>query len=175
MPETTADEGGGLMWKAYHREIDQRLDELRPERVGAGEKEWREPVYGWARNHIPDESNIVHHFAEQIVDRREGQATKRGNEHLRRWMHGQMPLTWADLGPLPIRVGKLRIRLDAATPEDLDDAAGEVQADGARTWQEVLLLAETMREIAKLARRAGLATVAKVGDLPPHESDEAAA
>lgn len=163
-----------MMWKEFHREIDRRLDDRRPKRASVGEKEWREPIYGWARNHIPDETNLVRVFAEQIVDRREGEATKRGNEHLRRWMHGQMPLTWADVGPLPIKVEKLRIRLDAATPDDMEDAANQVQAEGAKTWQEILLLADTMRDLARQARHAGYVTVARLGDLPPREDAEAA-
>jgi len=174
MTQPEYDDDVNMMWTQFRREIDKRLDAIRPQRASVGEKEWREPVYGWARNHIPDETNLVRRFAEREVDTREREATKRGNEHLRRWMRGQLALTWADIGPLPVKVGKLRIRLDAATPEDLDDAAGEVQADGLRTWNEVLLLAETMRDLAKQARHHGYVVVALLGDLPPRHEEEPA-
>src|SRR5262245_29226623 len=161
-------------WENYRREIDKRLNAIRPQRAGVGEREWREPVYGWARNHIPDESNLVHNFAARIVDQREGQATKIGNLHLRGWLHGVEPLDWSVVGPYPVRVGKLRIRLDAVTPDELEDAARELRAAGQIVWNEVLLLHDGMLDLARAARRQGLATVAKLGDQEPREQPQAA-
>lgn len=168
-------EDAPLMWKEFHHEIDRRLDALRPKRTSMRERDWREPVYGWARNHIPDESNLVRRFAEKEVDRREEQATKRGNRELRRWMDGQIPLVWSDIGALPIMVDdQLRVRLDAATPQDAEDAARKVQADGLKVYQETLRLAECERELASMARRAGLTLISLLGDLPARISEDAA-
>lgn len=140
-----------------------------------GEREWREPIYGWARNHIPDESNIVKRFAEKEVDRREREATTRGNKQLRRWMDGQMPLVWNDIGALPIMVDKqLRVRLDAATVQDFEAAANLIQADGLRVYQETLRVAECERELAGRARQAGVVIVAMIGDQPPRIEEDAA-
>jgi hypothetical protein len=164
-----------LMWREFHQEIDRRLDALRPKRASMKERNWREPVYGWARNHIPDESNIVKRFAEKEVDRREEQATKRGNRELRRWMDGQIPLIWSDIGSLPVKVmDDLRVRLDSVTPQDLEDAAKLVQEDGFKVYQETLRLAECERELASRARQAGLLIVALLGDLPPRLGEVAA-
>lgn len=154
-------------WAAYHTEIDKRLDALRPQRSSSGDKDWREPVYGWARNHIPNESNLVRHFAEKEVDAREGKATRRGNKMLRRWAKGQIPLVWSDLGPLPVVLNGTRIRMDALTPDDMDDAAQEIESNGKQVFAEVLLLAESLRKLAQNARRAGYSFVAEVGDLDP--------
>lgn len=164
-----------IMWREFHQEIDRRLDARRPKRASMKERDWREPVYGWARNHIPDESNIVRRFAEKEVDRREEQATKRGNRELRRWMDGQMPLIWNDIGALPVKVrDDLRVRLDAVTPQDLEDAAKIVETDGFKVWQETQRLGECERELARRARAAGFVIVALIGDLPPRLQEQAA-
>src|SRR5262245_24605150 len=109
---------------AFREEIDKRLDAQRPARAEVGEKDWREPVYGWARNHITDEQHLVRNYARTEVDRREKEATKAGNAQIRKWIDGQAPLDWTMLGAKPIIVNKLRVRLDAATDGDLDTAAG---------------------------------------------------
>lgn len=154
-------------WVEYRHEIDRRLDAVRPERCGANEKDWREPIYGWARNHIPDESNLVRRFAEKEVNNRERIATTRGNKLLRGWLHGRVRLAWRFLGPLPVVVGKVRIRLDAATPDDLEDAARELEERGRLVFNEVLLLVGGLRDLARAARRQGLLTVSLIGDLAP--------
>lgn len=88
-----------------------------------------------------------------------------------------MPLVWADIGalPLPVKVNEqLRVRLDAVTPQDLEDAAKLVQDDGLKVYQETLRLAECERELAQRARIAGFLIVALLGDLPPRIEEEAA-
>lgn len=154
-------------WAEYHAEIDKRLDALRPQRSGSGDKDWRERVYGWARNHIPDESNLVRHFAEKEVDAREAKATRRGNKLLRRWAKGQIPLLWSDLGPLPVVVDGVRIRMDALTPDDMDDAARELRSNAKQVYDEVLILSESLEDLARTARRAGYSFVAEIGDQEP--------
>jgi hypothetical protein len=156
-----------LMWQEFRQEIDRRLDARRPERAGVSEKKWREPVYGWARNHLPDESNIVRRVAEREVDQRERQATRRGNDLIRAWMHGRMPLAWSLVGPLPVKVGRLRIRLDVATASEVEDAARELQANGKAVYDEVLLLCDGLRDIGRQARQQGYVAVALIGDQPP--------
>lgn len=154
-------------WADYHAEIDKRLDALRPQRSSSGEKDWRAPVYGWARNHIPDETNLIRHFAEKEVDGREAKATRRGNKLLRRWAKGHIPLLWSDLGPLPVVVDGVRIRMDALTPDDMDDAARELRSNAKQVYDEVLILTDSLEDLARTARRAGCSFVAEIGDLDP--------
>jgi hypothetical protein len=154
-------------WAEYHTEIDRRLDALRPQRSSSGDKDWRAQVYGWARNHIPNESNLVRHFAEKEVDGREAKATRRGNKMLRRWAKGQIPLLWSDLGPLPVVVDGTRIRMDALTPDDMDDAAQELRSTAKQVYDEVMILSESLVDLARVARRAGCSFVAEIGDLDP--------
>jgi hypothetical protein len=159
-------------WALFHDGIDQRLNELRPPRSGQYDRDWREPVYGWARNHIPNESRLVHVFAEKEVNTREANMTKRGNRYLRDWCAvGAFPLLWSDLGPLPIIVEKVRIRMDAATPDDFDDAARELEVNAKKNYDATLIVVGAMRDLARMARRGGLTFVAQVGDLPGRESD----
>lgn len=160
-------------WSAFHAEIDGRLSALRPERVGAGETDWREPVYAWARNHMPDESHLVRHVAKKEVDSREGQATRKGNELIRDWMHGRMPLDWSLVGPYPVVVNKVRVRLDVATPDDVDGASIELLTAGRQVFDEVLLLVDGLRYLAQKARDEGYAIVAAIGDLPPRQEEAA--
>jgi len=163
-----------MLLTEFRREIDSRLDQARPERVSAGEKEWREPIYAWARNHMPDESHLVRRIAKQEVDGRETQATKRGNNLLRDYMHGRAPLAWSMVGPKPVCVGKLRIRLDVATPKEVEDAARELLVSGQQTFDEVAVLVRCLEEIAEEARQKGYLTVALIGDKPPHAQEDAA-
>jgi hypothetical protein len=121
---------------------------------------------------IPDETHLVRHYAKEIVDRREALATKRANIVLRKWAHGQTPLDWCLAGPLPIKANGVRIRLDAATPDDIEDAARELEAAGKATFDEVMLLAACMRDLARGARRSNLPTVVLLGNLGPrHDHD----
>lgn len=155
---------------AYHAEIDRRLDQLRPKRASVSETDWRQPVYAWARNHMPNEATLVRDQAKRDVDVREGEATKRGNLYIRRYLKGQIPLEWALLGPSPIKVGRrLRVRLDAATPQDVEDAARLILAEGKATYDEVVLLAGGLLDLARDARQAGFTFVAEIGDLPLRE------
>lgn len=159
-------------WGAYRDEIRRRLDAIRPDRSISDDKDWREPVYGWARNHIPNESGLIRHFAETEVDRQEASATRRGNKLVRQWVNGQRPLLWSDLGPLPCTIAKTRIRFDALTPDDMEDWALERLAEGKAVYDEVVLLSEAGLDLARRARRLGFSTVAEIGDLPPQEHGE---
>ncbi len=100
------------------------------------------------------------------VDNRERIATNRDNKYLRQWAKGQRPLLWKDLGPLPVVVDKVRIRLDAVTADDIEDAARELETAAKQTYDEVVMLAAAMRDLARSARRGGNE------DQEQHESDE---
>lgn len=162
------------MWGDFRAEIDRRLDEARPKRASMGEYDWREPVYGWARNHLPNEQDLVHRTAKTEVDNREREATKKGNALLRDYIKGIRPLDWMDLGPKPIKVDEyLRVRWDAATPEDVDKAAKKLLADATATFREVESLAKEMHELAGEAREAGLLFVALLGNKPQRGKEAA--
>lgn len=98
---------------------------------------------------------------------REGEAAKSGNKALRRWLRGEVPLTWDWLGTRPVKVdGKRKCRMDQVTPQLLEDAADYRDKVGRSAYGEVLVLVDAMRELAKAARRAGHSRVAELGDDP---------
>lgn len=161
------DDEDRMLWQEFRSEIDKRLDARRPERVSVTERDWRQPVYAWARNHMPDETNLVRRIAEREVDRRESEATKRGNNLIRDYMHGRAPLSWQLVGPLPIKVDKLRIRLNVATAAEVEDAARELRAAGKQVFDEVNLLCDGLLLLAREARERGVIAVSLIGDQPP--------
>lgn len=161
-----SDDGDDKSWKEFRAAIRERLNEHRPDRVGAGETEWREKDYAWARNHMPDESRLVRVVAKQEVDRQEALATRKGNDILRRYIQGESPLEWALLGPYPITIDGLRIRWDAATPDDADDAAREYLDDSKRRYDKEVVLGHGMQDLSRKARREGHSKVAQIGDQP---------
>lgn len=172
MSNSQPDDSQDRLWAEFNDQIRNLLNKHRPDRTSASDKDWLEPVYGWARNHLPDERHAIRNLAKAKVDGLEGAATKRGNDYVRQWAKGQRPLFWADLGPLPISVGNgERVRFDAATPDDVEDAALDLHAKGKATYDEVVLLTETMHDLARKARRAGLSIVALIGDQPPRDGD----
>ena len=131
-----------------------------------------EPTKGWARNHIPDESNIVRHFADDIVQRREGLATKRGNNFLRKWNEGERPLDWALFGPLPIKLPDgLRVRLDAATLMDIEDAAVLMEEEAKRNFDKVVILVRALRDLVREARGKGFQRISQLGNLTPRDEN----
>ena len=96
------------------------------------------------------------------------------NDYLRDYWQGRMPLGWELVGPYPIRVDGVRVRLDVATPSDVEKAADQLAAELAKTFQSGLAAVSALRYLAGKARENGLETVARIGDLPPHKSDERA-
>jgi hypothetical protein len=156
-------------WNDFRREIRERLNEVRPPRVDENDRAWREQVYGWARLHMPDETELVRRVAQREVDNQEGHATKRANDLLRDYWQGRAPLDWSVAGPWPIRVDGVRIRLDAATPADVDTAANQLAVDLTKTHQAGLAAVQAMHFLADTAREAGYTTVARIGDLPPRK------
>lgn len=161
-------------WNEFRATIRDRLNEIRPGRVDEAEREWREPVYGWARQHMPDETELVRRIARAEVDRQEGEATRRGNDYLRDYWQGRMPLGWDLVGPYPIRVDGVRVRLDVATPNDVARAADQLAAELTKTFQSGLAAVSALRYLGQRAIESGLTTVAKIGDLPAHGKEDEA-
>lgn len=162
-------------WAEFRAGIVQRLDEVRPPRAGINETDWREPVYAWARNHMPNETMLVRKVAVDQVNNRERDATRRGNDFLRRWILVQVPLFWSDIGYLPIRLGEQHIRLDASTPADMRQFAREIRAHAKQRFDSELLVADAAEELAERATQAGLLLISKLGDLPLDEGQSEAA
>ena len=118
--------------KALTHQIDTWLAEERPERYGADDKDWMDPVIDKAAVEITQYTSVteaVRELARRRVHQREGQATRRTNRVLRDiGQTGQLPLGWGEGGQwkeflfdilrLPISVARERIRFGAATGED---------------------------------------------------------
>lgn len=160
-------------WAEYRTKIRDLLNDARPLRVEDGDKAWREPIYGWARAHMPDETQLVRREARRVVDHIEGVATKRGNELLRDWWQGREPLDWSLVGPYPVRVDEIRVRLDHATTRDVAVAAAQLHVANEKVYEAAEAAVAAMRDLVARAERAGLTVVAELGDLPPHQQPRA--
>jgi hypothetical protein len=161
-------------WAPWTQMIRTELNRRRPERYDKSDREWMEPVIGRAAQTMPNQHKAIRIHAESEVYKQEGAATRRANREILRYADGNRPLLWADLGPLPFSVGGTRVRLDAGTPKDYDDAAQEQRADGKAAYERVLTRADLLEELANTARHRGLNIVSKIGDLPAREQPEGA-
>lgn len=161
-------------WAEYRAEIRRLLNEVRPARVEQGDKAWREPIYGWARTHMPDESQLVRREARRVVDHLEGRATRDGNELLRDWWQGRAPLDWSLVGPYPVLVDGMRIRLDHATRRDVAIAAAQLHVVNEKAYDAAEAAVAAMRDLADRAEHAGVVAIAELGNLPPHQQPRAA-
>jgi hypothetical protein len=120
--------------EGLNEHIDELLATHRPDRYDAADKSWRDPVYAAVGKLIPTREAIAV-AAQQIVDQRETQATKRANRLLRKiGQDKQWPLDWMDCGDMPISVGGERICLRAAQPEDLQQWAIDERRDAAQDF-----------------------------------------
>jgi hypothetical protein len=161
-------------WAEFREKIRDLLNDARPERVDENDRVWREPIYGWARAHMPDETQLVRREARRVVDHMETQATKRGNDLLRDWWQGREPLDWSLVGPYPVRVDGVRVRLDHATTRDIAVAAAQLHVVNEKTYEAAEAAVAAMRDLVSRAEQAGLTVVAQLGDLPPHQKPRAA-
>jgi len=153
------------LWADFWRQIDLKLAEARPARAGVDDRAWREEVYGWARNHIPNEANLVRTTAQQQVDNREKIATRRGNDWLRAYYDtGRGPLFW---DATPIRVGEEHVRLDAATIRDGVNFEQERRRSAKQKYDSELVACDAMHELVEMAREQGYMRLSQLGDLPP--------
>jgi hypothetical protein len=159
-------------WAAWKESIRNELNRLRPDRYDAGDKEWMEPVIGLAAQTMPNQYKAVRVHAESVVSNLDGGATRAANQEILKWADGHKPLFWHELGALPFSCGKLRIRLDAGTPDDYEQAAYEQRASAKSTYDRTLFRATALEELASTARHRGLTIVSGIGDLPIRQTPE---
>ncbi len=105
--------------ESLNAHIDALLDEHRPERYDVGDKTWRAAIYAEVERLVPDrEARRI--AASQLVDQREGVATRGANDLLRQiGRMRQWPLDWMEQGVRPLSVGSERVRLADGTVDDL--------------------------------------------------------
>lgn len=159
-------------WAAWHRKIDELLDQCRPRRYDTKDKSWYEDVIGYAANTIPNQYKVIRVFVEQDVARREAQATRTGNEQMLRYADGVAPLCWFDIGRKPFAVGSTRIRLDDGTPDDYEQCVYEQRSKAKANYDRVIFRTSVMEELARTARMRGVPIVAMIGDLPIRDTGE---
>jgi hypothetical protein len=162
------------IWSEFHALIDQALNKARPPRAKPSDKEWQAPVIGLAANKMPDESMLLRRFAEQVVSQRDALATKHAKKIMKDYVRGIVPLDWSMFGPLPIDVGGLRVRLDVATPNDVEDAARETERRARLSYQSALAVVDGFRDIARDARDRGFPLVHLIGDQPLRDGEREA-
>ena len=160
------------LWGPYREEIAQRLNRDRPARYSQKDQGWMEPTIAWARARMPaDEVTLLRLAARDEVIKAEKNSNRKANGKLRKWATGQSMLYWTDLGPLPFTIDRhgLRVRFDAATPEDIELHAKNIRADARQRYRAELAVAEGLEWLAQRARSAGYERVAMVGDMPLRE------
>lgn len=153
--------------KFYRDEIERLLNKYRPNRVPTGDKEWKRPVYEFAREHLPNPMRAIERAADQEVDGVDGRATQKANAWLRRWAKGLEMLDWALLGPLPATINGIRVRFDALDADDLEMWADEREAEAKATFDEVMTMVDGARRLAKLARSQDARRVSDLGNQEP--------
>lgn len=110
----------------YHAEIDQLLNERRPDRYEVdGGDEWLDMIAAEIEGLIPEaEARAI--AARQFVRRRETEKLKAANRIIREiGITRQLPMDWLDTVHLPMSVGKERVSLRAAVPDDFRRFATE--------------------------------------------------
>lgn len=107
-------------------EIDRLLAERRPDRYEPhGGDEWLDQIAAEVAHLVPVGAAQAIHAA-AVVRRREGDKKKKTNQLLRDIAEsGQPPLGWFEHQRLPLAVGKERVALGAARPDDLRQFAAE--------------------------------------------------
>ena len=173
MATTSVEQNDPLSWRQWKAEIVRRLNLARPTRYGREDRDWMEPTKGWARLRMPDETNLVRVYAERIVNSIEANATRTGNRLMHAWNNGQRPLVWDEYGAFPVTIDDLRVRLDAATSDDMRDWATEREGEAKRNYDAELSLARAARDLADLAAARGLERIRELGDLAPRGEDGA--
>lgn len=103
-------------------EIDELLDQYRPDRYASDDHNWRAPVIQAVTHRIPNhQARWV--AAEHLVGQREGRATRAVNDVLRRVGRNQewpLPNMLEGLLRKPLSIDGNRVCLEAASPEDLE-------------------------------------------------------
>lgn len=115
---------------------------------------------------MPNQHRAIRVHAESEVAKIEGLSTRKANEKILDYADGRKPLSWLEIGPFPFSCGKLRIRLDAGTPDDYEQASYEQRVKAKRDHDRALFRATCLDELAKTARHLGKTVVSEIGDLP---------
>ena len=164
------------LWRDWRKQIADDLDKHRPNRYERGETDWMGPVIARARGRMPtDDAVVIRRHVESQVKNQEMQATKRGNKLVREWYEGQRPLDWQLFGPCPIIVNTIRVRLDAATRQDVRDAVDQAHVDNLANYNRAELGLEGYRDLERRAAAHGYEQLSLLGDLPPHGEETQAA
>jgi hypothetical protein len=156
----------------WREEIERRLNRDRPARYTNQDNAWMEPTRAWARVHSPYDPVTaqlkVMHDAVMAIEKN---ANRKANGKLKQWALGQAPLFWDDLGPLPFTLDRsrnrgLRIRFDAAIPEDFEKHADNIESNAQERKDAEDNVAEGLRDIAHRTRVMGFQRCSQLGDLP---------
>lgn len=153
----------------FAREIDRRLSAARPERYGPADIDWKSDTIAWGVANYPDHETAIADQVRAYVKRAEHQATLRLRSYLRHWKYNGRYLRVDEIGASPIVIDRTgtRVRYDAATPEDLDQAAALNDEQSEYAYQQRRAYSEAIRDLSRRARAAGLMHVAQLGDLAP--------
>lgn len=158
--------------------IDVWLADARPERYAGEDREWMQPVFDKARDALlqcQTREQAIADAARRRVRAREGQAVKRTHKELRSIAEtGQLPLGWGEgddwkkchfeLLQLPLKIAGERVRLGAASGEDLT----QWQLENSREGNEDHLRRLSARRGAQLlANWQAQQRVRRVEDLRP--------
>lgn len=170
------DDDNDRLWAEFREGIRLRLNRDRPSRHDRNDVAWMQPTNAWAANRLPAPEMAVRKYAEREVANINGKANREANDLLKRYAKtGQIPLDdfpWMELGPLPFTLDKnsgLRVRFDAATPDDLTTHAEMKRASATERMETELGVADVIDELAELARAAGYGVVWMLQGRPdPH-------
>jgi hypothetical protein len=158
------------LWGPFREELTRRINRDRPTRYSRADQSWMEPTIAYARAHLPaDDVTVIRKVARDEVIRIEKDANRKANTLIKRYALGQAPLFWGDLGPLPFTIDLktgLRVRFDAATPEDFELRAARIRDDAKVRHEAEIAVAAEMERLARQARERGYERVAMLGDLP---------
>lgn len=144
--------------------IDGLLNGARPDRYYTNDRRWMDNIVQTVAEELERRPSEASEAARRLVHQREGQATKSANRALRRIaQEGTLPIGWgngrpweqirADLLSPPLSINGERVRLGAASPDDLflwrqvreRDAEKRLSAE-AETWRGADLLIRWARE-----------------------------
>lgn len=164
------------LWRDWRKQIADDLDKHRPERYDRGETDWMDPVVARARGRMPmEDATVIRRAVEREVRNEEKNATQRGNRLVREWYEGQRPLDWRLFGPCPVVVGTVKVRLDAASRDDVREAIDEAHAKNLANYNRAELGLEGYRDLERRAAAQGFEQLSLLGDLPPHRQEDKAA
>lgn len=147
--------------------IDEWLAAARPERYDKADKQWQDAVIEKVMGELADmpAEQMLRETARKRVSGREEQASRKANSFLRAIFNtGELPLWWQSegeewkqflfgTGRMPIRFGRNKVRLAAATIADLEefqmhyqDQQDKYRTAGEQTINGATMLIQWMRD-----------------------------